>query len=283
MDRRVLALSYCDFLKTEEKLLLLRSFSSFEDLLSASLVDISFIINRRIKSKMRLSDLSPLVEKALKAISIYKIKMLMIEDEGFPLQLKEIPDPPFSLFIRGIFPDVGSNMVSIVGTRMPTGEGIKEALHMGIECADLALPVVSGLARGIDCFSQRGCVERGGISVGVLACGVEKVYPVSNARLAQKIIAGNGCLLSEYPPFTEVMKFRFPQRNRIISGLSKATLVVQAPKKSGALITADFALEQGRDVFVCKNVLSSKKNEGCRMLHEDGAVAISSISEMKIK
>ena len=150
MDRRVLALSYCDFLKTEEKLLLLRSFSSFEDLLSASLVDISFIINRRIKSKMRLSDLSPLVEKALKAISIYKIKMLMIEDEGFPLQLKEIPDPPFSLFIRGIFPDVGSNMVSIVGTRMPTGEGIKEALHMGIECADLALPVI--------CFPRHGCV-----------------------------------------------------------------------------------------------------------------------------
>lgn len=283
MDRRVLALSYCDFLKTKEKLLLLKSFSSFEKLVSSTVTDISFIINRKIKSKMELSSLEPLVEKALKILEVYHVKMLMIEDEGFPIQLKEIPDPPFSVFIRGTLPDVGFNMVSIVGTRMPTGEGIKEALKMGVECASLSLPLVSGLARGIDCFSQRGCVEAGGVSVGVLACGLEKVYPVSNAKLAQKIISGHGCLLSEYPPFTEVLKFRFPQRNRIISGLSKGTLVVQAPKKSGALITADFALEQGRDVFVSKNVLSAKKNEGCRMLYEDGAIAISSISEMKIK
>lgn len=283
MDRRVLALSYCDFLRAEEKLLLLKSFSSFEELTSSSIADVSSIINRKIKSKMQLPTLLPLVEKALKVISFYNIRMLMVEDDDFPSQLKEIPDPPFSIFIRGTLPDVGFNMASIVGTRMPTGEGIKEALQMGAEAANLSIPVVSGLARGIDCFSQRGCVEAGGVSVAVLACGLEKVYPVSNAKLAQKIISGSGCLLSEYPPFTEILKFRFPQRNRIISGLSRSTLVVQAPRKSGALITADFALEQGRDVFVCKNVLSAKKNEGCRMLYEDGATAISSISEMKIK
>ena len=204
----------------------------------------------------------------------------MVEDTDFPFQLKEIPDPPFSIFVRGALPDCGFNMLSIVGTRCPTGEGIKMALKIGAECAYLSLPVVSGLARGIDSFSQRGCVEAGGVSIGVLACGVERVYPRTNIRLASKIISSCGCLLSEYPPFTEPLKFRFPQRNRIISGLSKALLVLEAPKKSGALITADFALEQGRDVFVCKDILYSRKNEGALSLYEDGAVAISSVKDI---
>ncbi|MGP1438095.1 MAG: DNA-processing protein DprA [Treponema sp.] len=281
MDRSlILALSYCDFLKTHEKLTLLKSFSSLKDFASSSIVDISVAINRRLNTKFDISSIEGVVEKALKVLKFYSIKMSMIEDEDFPFQLKEIPDPPFSIFIRGLLPNCGFNMLSVVGTRFPTGEAIKTALKLGAECAALSLPLVSGLARGIDCFSQRGCVEAGGISIGVLACGVERVYPSSNSRLASKIISGHGCLLSEYPPFTEPLKFRFPQRNRIISGLSKSLLVLEAPKKSGALITADFALEQGRDVFVYKDLLHSRKNEGALNLYEDGAVAISSINDI---
>lgn len=281
MDRSlVLALSYCDFLKTEEKLLMLKSFSSLKEFVSSSIVDISVAINRRLNTKFKIAGLEDMVEKALNVLKFYNIKMIMIEDSNFPFQLKEIPDPPFSIFIRGSLPECGFNMLSVVGTRYPTGEGIKMALKIGQECADLSLPLVSGLARGIDSFSQRGCVEANGVSVGVLACGVERVYPSSNSRLAGKIIAGHGCMLSEYPPFTEPLKFRFPQRNRIISGLSKTLLVLEAPKKSGALITADFALEQGREVFVCKDILNSRKNEGALSLYEDGAVAISSVRDI---
>ena len=281
MDRSlVLAISYCDFLKTHEKLILLNSFSSLKEFASSSIVDISMLLNRRLNTKFDIANIEGVVEKALNVLKIYNIKMIMIEDEDFPLQLQEIPDPPFSIFIRGVLPDSGFNMISVVGTRYPTGEGIKMALKFGAECASLSLPLVSGLARGIDSFSQRGCVDSGGTSIGVLACGVERVYPRSNARLASKIIAGHGCILSEYPPFTEPLRFRFPQRNRIISGLSKTLLVLEAPKKSGALITADFALEQGRDVFVCKDILYSRKNEGALSLYEDGAVAISSIKDI---
>ena len=281
MDRSlVLALSYCDFLKTEEKLLMLKSFSSLKEFVSSSIVDISLAINRRLNTKFKIASLEDMVEKALNVLKFYDIKMIMIEDLNFPFQLKEIPDPPFSIFIRGSLPECGFDMLSVVGTRYPTGEGIKMALKIGQECASLSLPLVSGLARGIDSFSQRGCVEADGVSVGVLACGVERVYPSSNSRLASKIIAGHGCILSEYPPFTEPLKFRFPQRNRIISGLSKTLLVLEAPKKSGALITADFALEQGREVFVCKDILHSRKNEGALSLYEDGAVAISSVSDI---
>ena len=281
MDRSlILALSYCDFLKTNEKLILLNSFSSLKEFASASIVDISMILNRRLNTKFDVASVESVVEKALDVLKFYNIKMLMIEDEDFPLQLQEIPDPPFSIFLRGTLPECDFNMLSIVGTRYPTGEGIKMALKLGAECASLSLPVVSGLARGIDAFSQRGCVDAGGVTIGVLACGVERIYPKTNSRLASKIISGHGCILSEYPPFAEPLKFRFPQRNRIISGLSKSILVLEAPKKSGALITADFALEQGRDVFVCKDILYSRKNEGALGLYEDGAVAISSIKEI---
>ena len=215
----ILALSYCDFLKTHEKLVILKSFSSLKEFSSSSIVDLSMITNRRLNTKFDLASLEGIVEKALNVLKFYRIRMIMVEDTDFPFQLKEIPDPPFSIFVRGALPDCGFNMLSIVGTRCPTGEGIKMALKIGAECAYLSLPVVSGLARGIDSFSQRGCVEAGGVSIGVLACGVERVYPRTNIRLASKIISSCGCLLSEYPPFTEPLKFRFPQRNRIISGL----------------------------------------------------------------
>lgn len=274
----ILALSYMDFLKTREKLLLMDSFDSVEALAKTDIYHLSLILNRRLKTKFDMTSLPNLVKQGMTALKFYNIKMLTMED--IPLQLREIPDPPFSIFVRGTLPNADFNMISIVGTRYPTGEALQKALTLGKECATLSIPLVSGLAKGIDCYAQRGCVEQGGISIGVLACGVERVYPASNARLAQKIMSCAGCLLSEYPPFTEPMKFRFPQRNRIISGLSRSIIVVEAPLKSGALITANFALEQGRDVFVCKDVLNSKKNAGSRLLFDDGSPSIQSIKEI---
>lgn len=116
--------------------------------------------------------------------------------------------------------------------------------------------------------------------MAVLACGPEMIYPRSNKKLAANILESGGCILSEYAPGTEPLSYRFPERNRIISGLSRSVLIVEAPKKSGALITADFALEQGRDVYVCSLLLNSLQNEGSKALYEQGAFAIKSMDDI---
>ena len=130
MDRSlILALSYCDFLKTHEKLKIFKSFSSLKEFTSSSIVDISVLLNRRLNTKFNLASLEGLVEKALNVLKFYSIKMIMIEEEDFPPQLKEIPDPPFSIFVRGNIQGCGFNMLSVVGTRYPTGEGIRMAFY----------------------------------------------------------------------------------------------------------------------------------------------------------
>lgn len=276
MKKRLLAsaLSYCEFLRTREKLFLFESIDNLRELTVLSVKDLSSMLNRQLRTSFNLSTLELKLNQTLKIMEMYEMKNVFIYENDFPAKLKEIPDPPFSLFYRGTLP-LNADMAAMVGTRVATGEGINTALKLGEQFADLNVPVVSGLARGIDTFSQRGCVNAGGVSVAVLACSPERIYPSVNARLAGKILERGGCILSEYPPCTEPLKFRFPQRNRIISGLSRSVIVVEAPEKSGALITADFALEQGRDVFVCKDLLESRKNTGGAELYNQGACAIS--------
>lgn len=275
-----IALSHCEFLKCKEKLFLSQTLDNIQELTVLSIKDLSVIVNRQLRTSFNLPALEFKLEQTLKIMERYGIKSVFINEDVFPNKLKEIPDPPFSLFFRGTLPCNETDAVSMVGTRVPSGDGIAAAFKLGGQFADLNIPVVSGLARGIDTFSQRGCTDSGGISIGVLACSPERIYPSVNVRLAGKIIEHGGCVLSEYPPFTEPLKFRFPQRNRIISGLSRSVIIVEAPKKSGALITADFALEQGRDVFVCKDLLQSVKNAGGAELYDQGAAAISCAADV---
>jgi DNA processing protein len=136
------------------------------------------------------------------------------------------------------------------------------------------------LARGIDAFAHRGCVEALGKSVAVLACGLDRIYPRSNATLAGRLLESGGCVIGEYPPGEEPLKFRFPERNRIIAGLARSVVVIEAPEKSGALITADFALEQGKDLFVFSGTLDSPRGAGTKRLAFDGAPAVSSAREV---
>ncbi len=184
----------------------------------------------------------------------YKIGFLHFNDEDYPGLLRQIFDPPYLLFYRGN-PDVLKTFcIGIVGSRHASMEGLNISCDFACELAEKGYTVVSGLAIGIDSSAHNGALKKGK-TIAVLACGLDKIYPSVNKKLAQRILETQGCLVSEYAPFEEALKYRFVQRNRIISGLSKALVIMQAPPKSGSLITADFALEQNRDLFFHKSSL----------------------------
>jgi DNA processing protein len=174
--------------------------------------------------------------------------------------------------------------VALVGTRRPGPAASVQALALGREFARLGITVISGLALGIDALAHRGCLEGGGITAAVLGSSVDQVYPASNRSLARRIIEAGGAILSEYPAGTAPRKWHYPQRNRIISGLARATVIVEAPARSGALHTARFALEQGRDLFVASAGVSSPEaavlGAGTRRLAEEGCPVIDAAAEV---
>lgn len=214
---------------------------------------------------------------------------LPLWNPDFPPLLRQLYDPPFVLFLRylpGNRPSPVENglfrlpTVALVGTRKPSAAGQALSFQLGGDIAAMGVLVVSGLARGIDAGAHGGCVERRGLTVAVLGHGPDRVYPAAHGPLARNILNAGGCLVSEFPPGTEPRPWHFPQRNRIISGLSSVLVVVEAPEKSGALISADFALEQGRDVVVIGQLLHSRLNAGGRALHECGAPALFNAGEI---
>lgn len=273
--RLALALADCSFLKCREKELLADKLDNSESLTVLSIEDISNIVLRPLRSTMwHPHEMEKKLDRAQSLMERYRIGMVTVDSPHYPPLLRELHEPPFALFWRGILPDPEIPPVAIVGTRSPSGNGARAAERLGREFAGLGIPVISGLARGIDAFAHRGTVLSRGRSIAVLACGLERIYPRSNSVLAGKIIETGGCLAGEYLPGEEPLKFHFPQRNRLISGLSRAVVVVEAPEKSGALITADFALEQGRDLFVVRETLGASRGQGTRSLHEQGSPAI---------
>jgi len=193
----------------------------------------------------------------------------------YPPLLREIYDPPPALFYRGSLPPWDKPLAAVVGTRHPTAAALEETYRVSRDLARAGVPVVSGLALGIDAMAHRGCLDGGEITVAVLGSGADMVYPQTNRNLAARILRQGGCLLSEYPPGTPPMRHHFPARNRIISALSRGVLVAEAPEGSGALITASFALEHGRDLWVGSAGAASPRGEGNRKLADDGAEVIS--------
>ena len=199
------------------------------------------------------------------------IFLLTAQDALYPQRLKNIYDPPLLLYGRGSMPLFDEEAaVAVVGTRSCSPYGIRTAERFGFEMSKQGGLGVSGLARGIDAASQLGALRAGGLTAAVLGCGVDVVYPPENNRLYEDV-AASGVLLSEYPPGAEPFGWHFPARNRILSGLCLATLVVEAPEKSGALITAATALEQGRDVFAIPGPLDAEGSVGCNRLIRAGA------------
>jgi DNA processing protein len=271
-----LALARISFLRPKERLLLAELMAGAEDLLKLGKEELEISINRRIRASV-FNPAAYVRQAQTDELYLTKRNILctFYGDGKYPALLKEIYDPPLVLYHRGELPPDDRPSVAVVGTRRPTGRAFKEAFRLGLELARNRATVVSGLARGIDQAVHRGCLEGRGRAVAVLGNGIDGVYPASAKKLAEKILALDGAVISEYPPGTLPLKHHFPARNRIISGLSQAVIVVEAPAKSGALITSDYALEQGRELFVHETGLKPGTGGGGLALAEQGAVRIS--------
>ena len=202
-------------------------------------------------------------------------------DARFPPRLKAIFDPPPALYLRGSGdPELlASRSVAVVGARSCSPYGAQAARMLGRELAAAGLIVVSGLARGIDGEAHRGALEAGRPTVGVLGCGIDRDYPVVNAALSRRI-EEEGLVVSEYEPGVEPAPWRFPARNRIIAGLCAATVIVEARERSGALITADFALEEGREVFAVPGEITSALSAGSNALLKLGAAPLTCAADV---
>jgi DNA processing protein len=202
------------------------------------------------------------------------IAFLIYGMEGYPESLGNIPDPPVVLFVRGRVDKRDFLSLSVVGTRNPTTYGRSTTRMLSGELAACGLTIVSGLARGVDSEAHAAALNGGGRTIAVVGTGLDMTYPRENTRLAGKI-AANGAVISEYPPGAGPDPWHFPERNRIIAGLGLGTLVVEAPVKSGALITARLAAEYNREVMAVPGNITSSRSAGCNRLIKDGAVSVS--------
>ena len=206
-------------------------------------------------------------------------EILHAQSPHYPRLLREIDDAPRVLFAQGQIDKVNHPSVAMVGTRHPTLYGREQAKRFSRELSEMGINVVSGLARGIDQVSHQSCLETDGSTIAVLGSGLGRVYPPEHHSISREIIK-SGIILSEYPPLQRPNRSTFPRRNRIISGLCVATLVVEAPRKSGALITAKLALEQNREVMAIPGPISNPNSEGCHDLIRDGAKLIKCVGDI---
>lgn len=207
------------------------------------------------------------------------IRILTLQSPDYPRLLKEVHDPPGVLYCRGNLLPADQMAVAIVGTRHATRYGLAQAERLSTELARRGVTVVSGLARGIDGAAHRAAIAAGGRTYAVLGSGILRLYPPEHLRLADEVSA-NGCLMSEMPPRMPPLSGSFPQRNRVISGLTLGTLVIEAADRSGALITARHAGEQGREVFALPGPADSRLSRGCHRLIKDGAKLVETVDDI---
>jgi len=215
-------------------------------------------------------------ERILEDCRREKLGILTYQDAAYPIRLKNIADPPLVLYYKGQLPEFDAlPVIGVVGTRKASPYGLQTAKRMGYQIGKCGGVVVSGMAYGIDGMAMAGALTAGQVAVGVLGCGADIVYPVSNRALFRDVEA-HGCILSEFAPGTPPAKWTFPKRNRIISGLSCGVLVIEAPDRSGSLITARLAADQGRDVFAVPGNIDIPTFTGSNRLLRDGAIMVSS-------
>ncbi|MBW1975545.1 MAG: DNA-protecting protein DprA [Deltaproteobacteria bacterium] len=207
------------------------------------------------------------------------LEFITWEDENYPPLLRHIPDPPLFLFVKGNYSEQDTLAIAVVGTRYPTPQGRLIAERLAYDLASLGITVVSGLAIGIDTSAHRGALKAGGRTIAVLGCGTDVPYPKSNVHLKERI-ASQGALVTEYPLGTMPEKWRFPLRNRIISGLSLGVVVVEAGLKSGALITARLAADQGREVFAVPGSAMDYRTAGTNSLLKAGAKLVEKVDDI---
>lgn len=260
---------------------LLTHFSSASFVLDASAGELQFVpgvgptLAKRIASAREEID----VEKQLQLVAEHAIEVLTPTDSRYPRLLLEIADPPAVLFTKGDLQPIDGLAVSIVGTRHASRYGLKQAELLAAGLARAGFTIVSGMARGIDTAAHRGALKAGGRTIAVLASGVLAPYPPENRTLAEEITC-NGCLMSEAAPTMPPLSGMFPQRNRVISGVTLGTIVVEAADRSGALITARHAGEQNRQLFAVPGQIDNRLSAGPHRLIRDGARLVSCVDDV---
>ncbi|MBT0666258.1 DNA-processing protein DprA [Geobacter pelophilus] len=245
---------------------------------SAATLTASKTVSRAVAQAITSHNYRSFAEKEAAAVEKLGIKLITFQSELYPPLLLEIPDPPPYLYLKGSLEQC-EPAIAIVGSRSATSYGLQAANRLATELAEQGVTVVSGMARGIDTAAHKGALAGGGKSIGVLGCGIDVVYPAENRRLFDEM-AESGALVSEFPLGTGPLANNFPRRNRIISGLSVGVLVVEAAARSGSLITAQFALEQGRDVFAIPGSITSGASRGTNSLIKQGAKLVETVSDI---
>lgn len=260
-------------ISTALKQAMLRHFHDPEDIYhseSASVAEVEGMTEAALLA-LEQKDLAP-AQKIVEECEQKGIGILTVQDKAYPVRLRNTYDAPVVLYYKGKLPDWDAQpVIGIVGTRKASSYGMNTAARFGKQIAACGALVVSGGASGIDAMAMKGALEAGGPVVGVLGCGVDVVYPSENRFLFQQVVE-EGCLISEYPPRTRGFAWHFPERNRIITGVSNGLLVVEAPEKSGALISAKHALDQGREVFAVPGNVDVATCAGSNALLQDRAI-----------
>ncbi|MEN2776561.1 DNA-processing protein DprA [Acetivibrio clariflavus] len=241
------------------------------------LASLSFLTKTDIANLLN-KDYKEEVNKHIENIIDNNIKIITIEDEDYPKYLKNIYDPPIILYMKGSI-QKDDKYLAVVGSRRATSYGLNMAEVISRELSKCGITIVSGMARGIDTYAHKGVLSARGRTVAVLGCGLDIVYPYENKKLMQGIIE-NGACISEYLPGTKPLAGNFPARNRIISGMSMGVIVIEAGEKSGSLITANFALEQGREVFALPGNVNSINSTGTNKLIKEGAKMVTSLDDI---
>lgn len=259
--------------------LLLSAFGLPEKIRQASRSQLSRVIPEAIAERILSEDRSASIARVLEWVAPPGRSVLTLADPAYPLQLLEIPDPPVLLYVTGMVRLLGADSLAIVGSRNATQQGIKNAERFSRAMSDAGLAIVSGLALGIDAAAHRGGLGGKGSTIAVLGCGPDVVYPSDNELLFSQI-AETGAIISEYPLGTPPARENFPRRNRVISGLSRGCLVIEAGLASGSLITARFAAEQNREVFAIPGSIHSPLSKGCHALIKQGAKLVESAQDV---
>ena len=277
----LLAISRLRFLSLREKLLLTEKAGTAGRFSTLSFDELQHLIGRTTRAqRWNPDEIVSLADKDRFSLTRGEFACTFYWDTTYPPLLRETFNPPFLLYYRGLLPEQETPSIAIVGTRYATGRGKKAAFKLALELGELGIPVVSGLARGIDVSAHNGNVNGGGRSLAVLGCGIDRIYPDSNVGAARDLIKAGGCIFSEYSPGMAPLRYNFPERNRIISGLARSVVVVEAPAKSGALITADYALSQGRDLYVHRECTGGATGKGGAKLIDQGALEISGAADI---
>jgi len=265
-------------LMPKHKILLLKTFNNEEDLFIQSKNDIERITGSSLKNFWDISEIRDKADRIDTICRMRSIKWVSWTNPEYPPLLREIYDPPAVLFYRGLLPNPEKSLLGMVGTRKPSPEAAVQAYTIAHGAGLAGISVVSGLALGIDAMSHRGNLSGGAPGYAIMGSGIDEIYPSSNKVLAKWILDSGGAIISEYHPGVRPGKWNFPARNRIIAAFSRSVLIVEAPLKSGALITASFALDQGKDLWVASSGIRqsgvSCDKRGTDKLANDGADVI---------